>query len=70
MVRLDHPNPKDVEENDIKFNFMEKIETFKEEMKGSLKEMEGKTMLKQGTAYSSQYHIPYTDSNPNFPSDW
>ena len=31
--RPDHPNPEEVEENDLKNNFMKMIETFKEEMK-------------------------------------
>ena len=38
--RLDHPNPGEAEENDFKHNFMKMMETFKEEMKNSLKEME------------------------------
>ena len=37
--RLDHPNPED-EENNFKRIFMNMIETFKEEVKNSLKEIE------------------------------
>ena len=40
--RLDHPNPEEAEENDFKLNFM-KMETFKEEMKNSHREMEEMT---------------------------
>ena len=46
--RLDHPNPEEAEENDFKCNFMKMMETFKEEMKNSLKEMEEKTNKKIG----------------------
>ena len=35
--RLDHPNPEDIEENDFKLYLMKMRETFKEEMKNSLK---------------------------------
>ena len=38
--RLDHPNPEGIEENDFKHNFMKMMETFKEEVKNSLNEME------------------------------
>ena len=40
--RLDHPNPEKVED-DFKCNLMKMMETFKEKMKNSLKEMEEKT---------------------------
>ena len=40
--RLDHPNP-EVEENDFECNFMKMMNTFKEEVKNSLKEIEEKT---------------------------
>ena len=35
--RLDHPNTEKAEENNFKCNFMKMMETFKEEMKNSLK---------------------------------
>ena len=35
--RLDHPNPEEAEENVFKHNFLRTIETFKQEMKNSLK---------------------------------
>ena len=41
--RLDHPNPEEAEENDFKCNFMRMMETFKEERKFFLKELEEKT---------------------------
>ena len=41
--RPEHPNPEEAEENNLKYNFMKMIETLKEEMKNSLKEMEEKT---------------------------
>ena len=44
--RLDHPNPEDIEENDFKGYLMKMMETFKEEVKNSLKEMEEKTNKK------------------------
>ena len=44
--KLDHPNPEEAEENDFKCNFMKMMETFKEEVKNSLKEMEEKTNKK------------------------
>ena len=44
--RLDHPNPEEAEENDFKCNFMKMMETFEEEMKNSLKEMENKAIQK------------------------
>ena len=40
--RLDHPNT-EVEENNFKCNFMKMMETFKQEVKNSFKEMEEKT---------------------------
>ena len=43
---LDQPNPEEVEDNDTKINFMKMMETFKEEVKNSLKEMEEKTNKK------------------------
>lgn len=39
----EHPDPEEAEENVLKYNFMEIIKTFKEEMKNSLKEIGGKT---------------------------
>ena len=45
-ARPDHPNPDEAEENYLKYNFMKMIETFKEEKKNSLKEMEEKTNKK------------------------
>ena len=39
----EHPNAEEAEENNLKYNFMKMIETFKEEIKNSLKEMEKKT---------------------------
>ncbi|CAO2638382.1 LINE-1 retrotransposable element ORF1 protein [Lemmus lemmus] len=44
--RLDHPNPEEVEGNNSKCNFMKIMETFKEEVRNSLKEMEDKTNKK------------------------
>ena len=44
--RLDHPNPEEAEENNFKQNFMRMNETFKEEMKIFLKNMEEKTNKK------------------------
>ena len=44
--KLDHPKPEEAEENDFKCNFMMIMETFKEEMKISFKEMEEKTNKK------------------------
>ena len=44
--RFDHRNPEEAEENDFKHNFMRTMETFKEEMKHSLKVMEKKTNKK------------------------
>ena len=44
--RLDHTNPQKVEENDFKCNSTKMMETFKEEVKNSLKEMEEKTNKK------------------------
>ena len=44
--RLDYPNSEEAEENNFKHNFMKMMETFKEEMKNSLKEMEEKTNKK------------------------
>ena len=41
--RFEHPNPEEAEENNFKCNFMRMMETFKEEMKNSLKEIEEKT---------------------------
>ena len=38
--RPEHPNWGEAEKNDLKYNFMKMIETFKEEMKNFLKEME------------------------------
>ena len=38
--RPDHRNPEEAKENNFKHNFMTMMETFKEEMKNSLKEME------------------------------
>ena len=46
VARPKHPNTDEAEENDIKNNFMKMIETLKEEMKNSLKEMEEKTNKK------------------------
>ena len=43
--RLDHPNPEEAEEINFKCKFMKMMETFKEEMKNSLKEMEEKTKI-------------------------
>ena len=36
-AKLDHPNPEEVEENDIKCNLMKMMENFKQEVKNSLK---------------------------------
>ena len=41
--RLDQPNPTKAEENDFKHNFMKMMDSFKEEIKNFLKEMEEKT---------------------------
>ena len=41
--RLEHPNPEEVEEIDFKCNLMKMMETLKQEVKNSLKEMEEKT---------------------------
>ena len=46
--RLDHPIPEEIEANDFKYNFMKMMETFKEEIKNSLKEMKEKTNKKKG----------------------
>ena len=40
--RLDHLNPEEAEQNDFKCNFMRMMDSFKEEMTNSLKEMEEK----------------------------
>ena len=40
--RIDHPNPEEAAESDFKCNFMRMMESFKEEMKIPLKEMEEK----------------------------
>ena len=42
----EHPTPADAEENNLKYNLMKMVETLKEEMKNSLKEMEEKTNKK------------------------
>ena len=44
--RLDHPIPEDIEENNFKCYLMKIMETFKEEVKNSLKEMKEKTNIK------------------------
>ena len=44
--RHEHPNPQKAEENDFKYNFMKMIQSLREEMKNSLKEMEEKTNKK------------------------
>ena len=44
--RFEHPNPEEAEENNFKCNFMRMMETFKEEMKNSLKEMQENTQKK------------------------
>ena len=44
--RLEDPNPEKVEENDFKYSLMKMMETFKQEVKTSLKEMEEKTNTK------------------------
>ena len=41
--RLDQPNPKKAEVNDFTHNFMKLVDSFKEEIKNFLKEMEEKT---------------------------
>ena len=38
--RFHHSNPEEAGENDFKHSFMKMMETFKEEMKNSLNEME------------------------------
>ena len=45
--RLEHPNPEEVEEMDFKRNLMKMMETLKQEVKNSLKEMEEKTNKKK-----------------------
>ena len=44
--RLEHPNPEEVEEIYFKCNIMKVIETLKQEVKNSLKEMDEKTIKK------------------------
>ena len=44
--RPEHPNTEEADKNDLKYNFMKMIETLKERMKSSLKEMEEKTNKK------------------------
>ena len=44
--RPEHPNIEDAIENDLQYNFMKMIQTLKEEMKSSLKEIEKKTTKK------------------------
>ena len=44
--RLEHPNQKEVEEIDFRCNTMKMLETIKQDVKNSLKEMDEKTNKK------------------------
>ena len=44
--RLEHPNPEEVEEIDFKCNIMNVIESLKQDVKNSLKEMDEKNNKK------------------------
>ena len=53
--RLDHPNPEEAEENNFKCNFMRMMETFKEEMKKSLKEWKKRKNWKKSINLSEKH---------------
>ena len=56
--RLEHPNPEDVEEIDFKHSIMKVIESLKQEVKNSLKEMDEKNSKKLEEMNESPQRYP------------